>query len=449
MIPRLLVAATVVALVVFLTRLDSLRPGRDDAFEAPPDLSAIDLTSLDRSRLSDAAPVGEAIRKFEERVEANPSSYIDYTILGQLYMRQSRENGDIAALLRAEAALKRALDINPAYTAARASLAAALHNQHRFEEAKAMAQSIAEGTSVSVQAVATLADARFALGDYDQATAGFIRLTSIAPGPASQIRLAQLEHLRGNIDEALRLTRSAAAAEYASGATPEGMAWYLARIGDLYFGVGELQNAARHYQAALKLFDRHYPSLAGLARVRAAEGKLGEAIELYKRAVEVVPLPAMLAELGDAYAAAGDDDEAVTQYQTVELIATIARLNQAVFNRELVIFYADHNIRVDMALRLAESEIGVRSDVYGYDALAWALYRNGRYDEANSAMQKALEHGTRDASLHFHAALIRKALGDLDGERTHLAAVVRTNPRFSLLHAPRVQAELASLSAAR
>jgi tetratricopeptide (TPR) repeat protein len=157
----------------------------------------------------------------------------------------------------------------------------------------------------------------------------------------------------------------------------------------------------------------------------------------------------VLAELGDAYAAEGNDDKAVTQYQTVELIATIARLNRAVFNRELVIFYADHNIRVDEALRLAESEIEVRRDVYGYDALAWALYRSGRYEEADSAMQKALEHGTRDASLHFHAALIRKALGDLEGERTHLAAVVRTNPRFSLLHAPRVRAELASLSATR
>jgi tetratricopeptide (TPR) repeat protein len=364
-------------------------------------------------------------------------------------MRRSREAGDIAALLRAEAALERALDINPAYTTARASLATALLNQHRFVEAATIAQGIAEAGSVNVQAVATLADARFALGDYEEATAGFIRLSSLAPGPTSQVRIAQLEYLRGDIDEALRLTRSAAAAEYASGATPEGMAWYLARIGDLYFGVGELQNAALHYQAALKLFDRHYPSLAGLARVKAAEGRIGDAIELYKRAVEVVPLPTTLAELGDAYAAAGKDDEAVTQYQTVELIATIARLNQAVFNRELVIFYADHNMRVDEALRLAESEIKVRRDVYGYDALAWALYRNGRHEEADAAMQKALEHGTRDASMHFHAALIRKALGDLDGERTHLAAVVRTNPRFSLLHAPRVQAELASLSAAR
>lgn len=445
----MIAAATVVALVILLTSLDSLRPADDGLPEAPPDLSAIDLTRLDPGKLSDAAPTGQAIRNFEDRVEANPASYIDYTLLGQLHTRQSRETGDIAALLRAEAALRRALEINPDYVPAKASLAAVLHNEHRFHEAAELAGAINEGGNTNVQAVATLADANFALGNYEEARAGFIRLASIAPGPTSQIRVGQLEHLRGNVDEALRVTRSAAAGEYASGSTAESMAWYMSRIGDLYFGVGELTNAAAHYRSALDLFDRHYPSLAGLARVRAAEGKLLEAVELYKRSVEIVPLPVTLAELGDAYAAVGRRDLAQVQYETVAVIATLARLNESVFSRELAMFYADHDLRPEEALRLAEGEIEVRKDVYGYDALAWALFRNGRYAEADAAIEKALEHGTRDASFHFHAALIRKALGDPDGERAHLAAVTRINPRFSLLHAPTVQAELALLPASR
>jgi tetratricopeptide (TPR) repeat protein len=225
------------------------------------------------------------------------------------------------------------------------------------------------------------------------------------------------------------------------------MAWYLASIGDLYFGVGELTEAAAHYQSALDLFSGHYPSLTGLARVRAGEGKFAEAIELYETSIEIVPLPVALAELGDVLAATGRMAEASLQYDTVAVIATLARLNVTVYSRELAMFYADHDLRPDEALRLAQAEIVVRRDVYGYDALAWALYRNGRYAEADTAVQEALEHGTRDASFHFHAALIKKALGDLDGARTHMAAVARINPRFSLLHRDVIQAELASISA--
>ena len=50
------------------------------------------------------------------------------------------------------------------------------------------------------------------------------------------------------------------------------------------------------------------------------------------------------------------------------------------------------------ALALAEAEIAVRKDVYGYDALAWALLANGRADGGRRGDDEALALGTRDAS---------------------------------------------------
>ena len=61
--------------------------------------------------------------------------------------------------------------------------------------------------------------------------------------------------------------------------------------------------------------------------------------------------------------------------------------------RDLVLIFADHDIRPNRALELAEGELEFRKDVYTYDALAWALYRNHRYTEAREAMQKALKLG--------------------------------------------------------
>jgi tetratricopeptide (TPR) repeat protein len=449
-IPRLLLAATtVVALVVLLISVDAFDMGGSGGVDDLPDLSSIDLTDLDPGGLSDSAPTAGAIRTFEGRTDANPSSFIDYTILGQLHARHSRETGDPESLSRAEAALRRALDINPAYTPARAGLAAVFLDQHRFQEAAALARQINSEGTVNVQALATLADASFAMGDYAEATSGYLRLASATPGPAAQVRLARLEHLRGNVDEALRLTRSAAAGEYAAGGTAESVAWYLTRVGDLYLEIGDLEQAARHFESALTLFDRYYDALAGLAQVRAAQGELQAAISLYERSVQLAPQPGTLAQLGDVYQAAGNTEKARAQYDAVVSIATTATSNPPVYNRELAMFYADHAIRPEEALRLAEAEIAVRRDVYGYDLLAWALFRNDRHSEAAAAIEKALEHGTRLASFHFHAALIREALGDADGRRGHVAAVARINPRFSLLHTPRVRADLAWLAASR
>jgi tetratricopeptide (TPR) repeat protein len=444
---RLVVSTvTVAALVVLLTSVDAFDRGGAGGIEGLPDLSSIDLTDLDPGHLSNALPTADAIRTFEDRVGANPSSYIDYTLLGRLHLRQARETGDLESLNRGETALRRAVDINPGYTSARASLAAAMYDQHRFREAAELARQINSEGSINIQALATLADASFELGDYEEATSKFLRLAAAAPGPGAQIRLAQLEHLRGNVDEALRLTRSAAAGEYAAGGTAEFVAWYLPRTGDLYFEIGELDSAGRHYESALKLFDRHYASLSGLARVRAAQGDLAGAIALYERSARIVPLSGTLAELGDAYAAAGLPARAVIQYAAVVLTATLSPADRVIYGRELALFYADHDTKPEEALRFAEAEIAFRQNVSGHDALAWASFRNGRYEEAAAASDAALEQGTRLASFNFHAALIREALGDIEGRRTHLAAVAKTNPRFSLLHWPLVRDELAWLT---
>ena len=405
----------------------------------------IELTALDPARLLNLPAVTHSISVIESRVAENPGSFIDYTLLGDLHLARARETGDVDSLLRAGAAFERALEINPAYPAATAGLGSALYNQHRFEEAIAWSERVPVRNAARTRAVATIADAQLALGRYDQAEAGYGELSRLTPGPANQARLAQLNYLKGNVDEAIRLARSAATAAYTNGANAETMAWYLARVADLFFGAGDLDAAAAHYQSALKMFDRHYISLAGLAKVRAAQGRSDEAISLYRKAADIVPQPSILAGLGDVLARTGRAGEAQLQYDTVGLIGRLAEINKAVYNRELVLFYAAHNIRAEEALRLAQAEIAVRQDVHGYDALAWALYRNGRAGEAADAIQRALSLGTPDASFHYHAGLIYHALGRNAEAQAALETALNINPHFSLLEADGARATLAAI----
>jgi hypothetical protein len=87
------------------------------------------------------------------------------------------------------------------------------------------------------------------------------------------------------------------------------------------------------------------------------------------------PFPEYASALGDLYTTLGRTEEASKQYALVEYIGRLNTLNRVVYNRELASFYADHDMKLEDALALARSESEIRHDIYGYDILAWALYK--------------------------------------------------------------------------
>jgi tetratricopeptide (TPR) repeat protein len=156
-------------------------------------------------------------------------------------------------------------------------------------------------------------------------------------------------------------------------------------------------------------------------------------------------LPDVLTELGDVFAVAGDAEKAMEQYDTVLFIGELAVANEVVYNRQLALFYANHDRQLPVAVDLAQRELALRRDVYGYDALAWALYKNGRAGEASDAMREALRFGTRDPLLLYHAGMIEDALGNRDAARVLLQQAVEINPAFDVLQAPLARAALERL----
>ncbi|MBM4299264.1 MAG: tetratricopeptide repeat protein, partial [Deltaproteobacteria bacterium] len=160
-----------------------------------------------------------------------------------------------------------------------------------------------------------------------------------------------------------------------------------------------------------------------------------------------IPNPEHAAALGDVYKKLGRNADANKQYKLVEYIGKLNSLNQALYNRELAYFYADRDIKLPEALTLAQNEMKVRQDVQGYDLLAWSLYKNGRYEEAKTAIAEALKLGTRDAKLFFHAGMIHKRLGENDKARDFLQRAVATNPQFHILHADVARKALAEVNA--
>jgi tetratricopeptide (TPR) repeat protein len=433
----LLLGITLFVLAYSYSRTNVNAPGR------LPDLEHLDLTHL-----THAPPVEVPIRLFRARVKAAPSDAVSHAVLGDLYARQARETGNAAGYLRAQAALEQALELSPAYSAAKSSLAAAYAAQHRFSEALALAQRAYERDPRNSQALSVIGDAQLALGNYAEAETAYRELSARGITPPVQARMAGLEEVQGDPMTALGLMQTAAAEALAQGGTPEGVAWYFAMLGHKSFDMGHLQDARAYNSAALEIFDGYHLALVGLAEVSAAEGKYDDAIAYYRRAIAKAPDPEILAALGDLYALTGQPDQAEVQYRRVESIATLSALNRRIYSRQLANFYSNHDRHLDRALRLALAELEVRQDVFGYDAAAWAYYKNGDFRLAWQMMEEALAVGTQDAGLFFHAGMIAHRLGDAAQAGQYLRQALALNPYFSSADAEVAAQTLASLGEA-
>ena len=78
--------------------------------------------------------------------------------------------------------------------------------------------------------------------------------------------------------------------------------------------------------------------------------------------------------------------------------ATLNDFNGTLYNRQLALFYADHDLKPNEAYANAAKEYTVRRDIYGADALAWAALKAGKLDEAQAAIKDAMRLNTDDAS---------------------------------------------------
>jgi tetratricopeptide (TPR) repeat protein len=124
------------------------------------------------------------------------------------------------------------------------------------------------------------------------------------------------------------------------------------------------------------VFPEYHLALAAKARARLAAGDAEAAEQFYRRAIEHVPLPDYAAALGDLYAKLGRAEDARRQYELVEFVERTGAQG-GVYTRQLAMFWADHDTRLDEALAVARSECEARRDIYTADLLAWCLYKKG------------------------------------------------------------------------
>ncbi|GAP48217.1 tetratricopeptide repeat protein [Streptomyces azureus] len=364
-----------------------------------------------------------AARKATEAYPDDPAAWAG---LARAEIEQARTSLDAGRLDAAERALRRslALDATDNYgaVAGRGLLANARHEFAKGREyglrATRMAPDRPDGYAV-------LADAEIQLGNYPQARAAVQRMLDIAPATAAYSRAAyDLETGGRPEDAAIALQRAVDSA-----ATQDERGFAEARLGDLAWSLGKVDQAERHYRRALAAVPDHPYGQAGIARVAAARGQTGRALDLYTRLVERTPLPQFLLETLELRRAAGDSRQG-SERAALSAQVRMVRADGGPVDPHLILYAADHG-DPEVAVELGRREWKHARSVIVADALGWALHRAGQHTEALAYARRAAATGWKNALFRYHRGAIEQALAMPEGSR-HLSEADALNPHLSL-----------------
>jgi tetratricopeptide (TPR) repeat protein len=420
-----------------------LRPGG----EAPVERGATPLpepSSLLARRGGGTGSLETQIAGLQERLRQIPRDWRGFAALGLALVAQARTTGDPSLYPRAEGALAASLRLHRRDNEdALLGLGALALARHDFDGALRFGRRASEVDPFGADAYGVIGDALLELGRYEEAFDAFQAMIDTRPDLASYARVSYARELQGDVRGAVR----AMAAAFDAAATPGDAAWAAHQLGELAFGSGHVREAASWYGRGLDLDPTFVPNLAGRAKVAWARGHDRLAIRHYREVTARYPAPEYVVALADLYRVTGRDELAAEQEAVVRALHELADGNGVNADLDLAVFDADHGEEV-AALEAARAEWSRRRSVHVADALAWALYANGRYEPAATFADRALRLGTRNATFLFHAGMIRLALGDEDGARSFLRRAVAVNPNFSILHADTAERVLARLEGA-
>lgn len=392
-----------------------------------------------------ADPLAADITGVQAHLRQSPDDAVALATLGLDYVQQAKATADPTYYPKAEGVLKRSMQLESADNfTAMGGMAALEAGRHHFAQALTWAQRATKANPYNASLYGILADAYTQLGRYDEAADAVQHMVDLRPGSPSLSRASYVAELRGDIPTAR--TDMQRALNDAAGPSDQAFAYYY--LGELAFNNGDPATELTQAQDGLRVAPNYTALLQAKAHAEAALGRTGPAIADLTRAVQRVPQPEYVLQLGELYQSLGRTKEADQQYQVFRAEQQLFTANGVALDSDAALFEADHG-NAQRALSIARQGLTTRPFMDTHDALAWALHANDQDQQALKESNQALAEGTRNALFHYHRAMIEQALGDTAASLIDLTQALTINPHFSPLHAPRARAALGKWSSSR
>ncbi len=409
-------------------------------------VSPVDLPAAIEAALDQRSDGEKAVALAQRRLAAAPDEPRALAGLASAYLLRVRETADPTYYAKADALVRQATAApmnDPDVAIVAGTLAA---SRHDFATALDWAERALWLAPVRPASYGLATDALVELGRYDEAVVTAQRMVDLRPDLASYSRVSYLRELHGDLNGAIDAMRRAVDA-----APPrsEPAAWAEVQLGNLLFAKDDFSAAKTAYENATHRVRDYAFGVAGLARIRAAEGDMRGAAALYEGVAARYPAPDFVIALGDIYHAMGDEVRAERQYALVAAMERLLAANGVRTDVDLALFDADHARNVAASLAAARDEYTLRPSVRVAEILAWTEYRAGDLASALAHSREATRLGTRDPLLLYRAGVIAETAGDGARAAALLQASADANPRFSLLFADDLAGRVRRLAAAR
>ncbi len=297
---------------------------------------------------TDVASVDQAIVSFQRAIALDANFALPHAGMGAAYVRKYSATNDKEWMTRAGDSVSRALEIDPAQTQVRLSLANVYRSTGRNVSAMAELRRVLDDEPTNDEARRRLGSIFESEGRYDEALEQFRRAVDDRPQYWLNHDLLGLFYYRTG-----RLQEAVGAFTRVTELRPES-AQAFQRLGTTYQVLGDYQQARRNYERALQVAPDEGVRAAVYSNIGTmdyAEGRFEDAARAFSEAVQLFPRRALYRRnLGDVYLQLGREREARAEYETAVRLA------------EDALAVNPNDARTMAQLAVYEAKVGRRAD---------------------------------------------------------------------------------------
>jgi tetratricopeptide (TPR) repeat protein len=278
-------------------------------------------------------------------------------------------------------------------------------SQHRFLEAREVAEKALTINPDNAYVYGVLVDANVELGNYGEAVKMSDKMQALKPSLESYSRASYLREIYGDYNGAIDAMKMAVQAGV-PGSEP--WCWSKKTIGQLYEKNFRWKEASQEYETILAARPSYAFAMEGMARVEKAAKNYPRALEWLTKASAIMPEFSFNEAMAEVYILQGQKEKAAEEFENVLSMLKEDEASGHSVALEMCRIYTTTG-QYRLAIEAAKKEYNERPENIDVNqALAWAYFKNNDRQLALEHIDKALKTGSKDPELLERANLIKK-----------------------------------------
>ncbi len=345
---------------------------------------------------------------WQKKLDNAPNQYIYLLKIAGCNSQLFEITGNIDYIYKAEDALKK---YNTVYkskdVAPLRSLARNYITQHRFREAKELADQALKIGEGRLETEKLLFDVNLELGNYSDAEKS-LQYIARENDFDYKIRMAKWQDHKGDLKTAMVFLEEAKLIAEKSNNTYL-RTWAYSNLGDMYGHDGQIKKSYNYYLQTLKLNPNYTYSLKGIAWICFSYEKntkqaldILNSIEMHHNTPDYALLMSEIAEYNN-------EVEFKLKFQKKYFTQLESKKYGAMYNKYNFIVFVEDTSNLKKAFDIAQMEVNQRPTPDSYDLLSYAYLKMGDEKKALEIQEKFVINKTHEPLPKYHLAIIYKA----------------------------------------